>query len=127
MQRVMQSPDPTEPRSNFGTLLNSFGRGDRDSTPRSHDGSIVQALSMLNDGYITTRVRNTGTTTVARILGSTRDPGTIVDELYLATLSRRPTAAEREAGIAQLRSGDIVRKTEDLQYVLLNRLQFLYN
>lgn len=127
IQRAMMSPDPTEPRASFTTFMNGFGRGDRDSTPRSREGSIVQALGMLNDAFVTTRVRNAGNTTVARVLAATRDPGTIADELYIATLSRRPTAEERAAAVTHLRSGEIVRKTEDLQYALLNRLQFLYN
>ena len=126
VQRAMELPDPTEPRGPVGTMLNSFGRGDRDGTERSREGSIVQALTMLNDAFVTTRVRNGGNSTVQRTLTATRDPGTIADELYIATLSRRPTAEERAAAIAQLSGGDIVRKTEDLQYALLNRLEFLY-
>lgn len=125
--RAMQLPDPTEPRAAMGVFLNGFGRGDRDTTTRSRDGSIVQALGMLNDSFVTTRVRNGGNSTVQRILGATRDPGTIADELYIATLSRRPSSTERAAAMAWLGGGDIVRRTEDLQYALLNRLEFLFN
>lgn len=126
IDRAMQLPDPTEPRGAFALFINGFGRGNRDDTPRSREGSIVQALSMLNDTFITTRVRATGNSTVQRVLAATRDAGTIADELYIATLSRRPTAAERSAAIARLTSGDIVTNTEDLQFTLLNRLEFLY-
>lgn len=126
VQRAMELPDPTEPRGALGQTLNAFGRGDRDGTERSREGSIVQALTMLNDSFVTTRVRNAGNSTVQRTLTATRDPGTIADELYLATLSRWPTAEERATAVVQLSSGDIVRKTEDLQYALLNRLEFLY-
>jgi hypothetical protein len=108
-------------------FLSGFGRGDRDTTVRSREGSIVQALSLLNDPFVTSRVRALNNSTVQRLLAQTRDPGTIVDELYIATLSRRPSSEERAAGIAALSSGDLTRKTEDLQYVLINRLQFLYN
>ena len=132
VNRAMAIPDPTEPpgRNTVGVFLNAFGRGDRDTTPRSSDSSIVQALEMLNDTQVTTRIRangNGGNTTVGRLLASTKDPGTIADELYIATLSRRPTAIEREAAIAQLKSGELARKTEDLQWALLNRLEFLFN
>ena len=34
--------------------------------------------------------------------------------------------ANRRAG-AYLRSGDLTRKTEDLQFALLNKLEFLFN
>ena len=56
-----------------------------------------------------------------------RDPGEIADTLYLATLSRYPTAAERDAAVAYLKSGDLTKKTEDLQFALLNKLEFLFN
>jgi hypothetical protein len=126
LQRAMQLPDPTEPRGSFALFLNAFGRGDRDSTERSREGSIVQALGMLNDTFVTTRIRNGGGSTVQRTLQATRDPATIADELYLATLSRRPTAEERAEAVALLSGGEIVSKTEDLQFALLNRLEFLY-
>lgn len=130
MTRAMALPDPTEPglRTQFGPLLTAFGRGDRDTTPRSRDGSIVEALEMLNDSVVTSRIKATSSgTTVARVLATTKDPGTVVDELYIATLSRHPSSAERDTAIAYLRSGDLTKKTEDLQYALMNRLEFLFN
>jgi uncharacterized protein DUF1549/uncharacterized protein DUF1553 len=130
LNRAMALPDPLDPgaRTQYGPLLAAFGRGDRDTTPRTNDGSIVQALEMLNDSVVTTRVRsNNANTTVAKLLAATKDPGTITDELYIATLSRRPSAAEREAAIAYLKSGTLAQKTEDLQYALMNRLEFLFN
>lgn len=130
LTRAMALPDPTEPggRTQFGVLLTAFGRGDRDTTPRSSDGSIVEALEMLNDPLVTTRIKVTNTnTTVARVLAASKDPGTITDELYIATLSRRPTAGERAAAVTYLNSGTLSAKAEDLQYALMNRLEFLFN
>ncbi|HSP35808.1 MAG TPA: DUF1553 domain-containing protein, partial [Thermoanaerobaculia bacterium] len=127
---AMAIPDPTEPgaRSTYGQILSAFGRGDRDTTPRSRDGSIVQALHMLNDTVVTSRIKASDpNTTVGRVLASTKDPGTIADELYLATLSRHPSPAERTAAIVYLTSGALAQKTEDLQFALLNRLEFLFN
>jgi hypothetical protein len=126
--RAMQLPDPLEPngRNGVGAFLNAFGRGDRDTNPRSFDGSIVQALAMMNDQVVTTRIRAANNSTTDQILRATRDPGTIADELYIATLSRRPSAQERAAAVGFLSNGDIVRNTEDLQYALLNRIEFLF-
>jgi hypothetical protein len=128
ISRAVGLPDPTEPRGGgLARFLAAFGRGDRDSTRRSSEGSIIQALSLLNDPLVTTRVRASGDTTVQRILTATRDAGTIADELYIATLSRMPSAEERAEAIEWLRSGDLVPNTEDLQFALLNRLEFLYD
>ncbi|HVR40914.1 MAG TPA: DUF1553 domain-containing protein [Thermoanaerobaculia bacterium] len=124
--RAMALPDPREPnvRNNvFLPILRNFGRGDRDATPRTRDGSISQALQMLNDPVITTRVK----TRAAELLKTTHDPATIADELYVATLSRLPSSAERAAAVAYLNDGELVANTEDLQYALINRLEFLFN
>ena len=126
--RAMQMPDPLEGRRAQATVfIGNFGRGDRDDIARTNDSSITQALAMLNDGTVTTRVRRTTTgSTVGKILASTTDPGTITDQLYLATLSRKPTAAERQVAVDYLRAGTLNERAEDLQFVLLNSLEFLF-
>jgi len=125
--KAMQLPDPTEGRrQGGGVFMNNFGRGNRDDIMRTNDGSISQALSMMNDPVITQRVRRTNNSTVQQLLATTTDPGTIVDKLYLATLSRRPTATERTQAIDYLRAGTLAERTEDLQFVLINSLEFLF-
>lgn len=125
--RAMALPDPTEGGA-YSAFLNNFGRGNRDGTPRSNDGSIVQALAMLDDPIVTTRVKQlTLGSTVRTILAATSVPETIADELYLATLGRHPSAAESGAAALALKSGTLSAKTEDLQFALLNRLEFLFN
>jgi hypothetical protein len=82
----------------------------------------------MNDRIVTDRVKAaTAGSTVATTLLATKDPATIAEALYVATLGRYPTAAERQAAIGYLRSGDLTRKTEDLQFALLNKLEFLFN
>jgi hypothetical protein len=125
--KAMQLPDPTE-GGQFRTLLNNFGRGNRDDDPRASDSSIVQALSLMNDNNVVSRVRASNpASTVAKTLAATTDPGTIADTLYLATLGRYPDAGERATAINYLKSGTLSRKTEDLQFALLNKLEFLFN
>lgn len=126
--KAMMLPDPTERGGSFANFLSAFGRGDRDDTMRTNDSSIVQALMLMNDRVVTDRIRATNaSSTVGKLTRATRDPGEIADGLYLATLSRYPTAAERAAAIEHLRSGDLSRKAEDLQFALLNKLEFFFN
>jgi hypothetical protein len=125
--KAMKLPDPLEGRRQPpGSFLARFGRGNRDDVSRSNDGAISQALAMMNDPVVTTRVRRADGSTVQKILGSTSDPGAIADALYLATLSRRPTADERANAIAYLRTGSLTERAEDLQFALLNTLEFLF-
>lgn len=125
--KAMMLPDPTT-GGQFAPFLNNFGRGNRDDDTRSGDCSIVQALTMMNDSLIAGRFRNTTAgSTVQKTLLATKDPATIADTLYLATLSRYPTATERADAVALLTSGDLTKKTEDLHFALLNKLEFLFN
>jgi hypothetical protein len=126
VKSAMQLPDTTE-GGGWSRFLNDFLRGNRDTNQRSADVSAVQALKLMNDPTVVTRVRNaTNGSLVQRTLKATHEPEEIVRTLYLATLSRRPTAKEIEGGAAYLRSGKLAAKTEDLQWALLNRLEFLF-
>jgi len=129
VNKAMALPDPLEARRRLeGVFLDNFGRGDRDEVARTNDVSIAQALSAMNDTIVTTRVRQaTAGSTVRNVLASTSDPGSIADQLYLATLSRSPSAAERQQAIDFLRGGTLSQRAEDLQWTLINSLEFLFN
>jgi hypothetical protein len=125
--KAMQLPDPLDGRRNPASrFLDQFGRGNRDDVARTNDSAIAQALALMNDPIVTTRVRRANNSTVAKVLASTSDPGAIADQLYLITLSRRPTSAERQIAIDYLRAGVLAERAEDLQFVLINSLEFLF-
>ncbi len=127
---AMKLPDTLEVRGNvYGRFLDEFGRGNRDDESRENDSSIAQALSLMNDGTVVVNRthRATANSTVAKVLASTTDANTIADQLYLNTLSRYPTATEKSQAVAYLKSGTLANKTEDLQWVLLNSLEFLFD
>ena len=127
---AMALPDPLTPnqRNPLAKFMSSFGRGDRDQNKRTYEGSILQALGMMNDKVVTDRVKNAARgSTIERTLSASNDDATVVDEIYLATLSRHPTLDERAEAIAKMKGTSRVSATEDLQFVLLNRLEFLFN
>ena len=110
---AMKLPDTLEVRNNvYGRFLDEFGRGNRDDQARSNDSSIAQALSLMNDGtVVVNRVHKaTANSTVAKTLASTTDPNVIADQLYLYTLSRYPTAAEKTQAVAYLKSGTLAKQ-----------------
>jgi uncharacterized protein DUF1549/uncharacterized protein DUF1553 len=127
--RAMQLPDPLDARRVGATgFINNFGRGNRDDVLRTNDTAISQSLALMNDPTVTTRVKRVNNSTVQKILAGTSDPGSITDQLYLATLSRRPTAQERQIAVDYLKAGTpLGDRAEDLQYVLINSLEFLFN
>jgi hypothetical protein len=108
------------------SFLDSFFRGDREQTPRSGEGSILQALQLMNSLVVLARVdaRNQGTV-LAQIVQQADDAA--VQLLYLRVLSRPPTPEELAAGVQTLRSGDRTAKAEDLMWSLYNKIDFIFN
>ncbi len=130
---AMQLPDVSEPngRTTIGNFLNAFLRGDRDGDARSNEFSISQGLLMLNDTTITSRIKSTATgSAVQKLVAQNGSPAEIVTSLYLSTLSRNPSAAEIATGVALFASTPGETKAqiaEDLQFALLNKIDFSYN
>lgn len=130
VQWAMQLPDTREPRSNgtVATFLNAFGRGDRDTSFRRSDGSILQALNMLNSSFLETRIhQNNQGSHVATLLSETNVTGTIIWDLFLTTLSRGPTDQEVSVFLPMFQQLGNRTAAENLQWVLLNKLDFVFN
>jgi hypothetical protein len=111
----------------FWQFLADFGQGDRDVSERSNGPSLAQSITMMNDTIVLRGERRTNPGTVAAVLQATNDPDAIAERHYLATLSRFPTNEERAIAGQYLRGGKREERTEDLQYVLLNKLEFLFH
>jgi hypothetical protein len=127
MTKAMQLPDPLEGRRvGAGLLMNTFGRGNRDDVARTNDSAISQALALMNDRVVTDRVKRTSTSTVGILTSTLTDRGQIVERLYIVTLSRKPTALEKQIAVEYLNGGPLVERAEDLQYVLINSLEFFF-
>ncbi len=130
---AMQLPDVQEPgaRTVAGNFLNAFLRGDRDGDARSNEFSISQALLLLNDATVTSRIKSGAPGSVVNALvASGASPVEIVSSLYVSTLSRYPSPSELAQGVALFSTTPGESKAqvaEDLQYALLNKLDFFYN
>jgi hypothetical protein len=129
-----QLPDTTEPRSDFNVtyFLSQFGRGDWFNAPRNSSSTILQVLFLMNDNQIMARTLasrdGSRSTRVARLLGTNMSEDAMVRELFLATLGREPSAADQTV----LQRGRAARTSReewlsDLQWALLNKLDFLFN
>jgi hypothetical protein len=127
---AMQLPDTKEPRSNgtVAAFLNAFGRGDRDTMARRSDGSILQALDMLNSTVLLSRIhQNNQGSHVATLLSQTADPQTIISDLFLNTLSRPPTDQEIALFMPMFQQSGTRAAAENVQWLLLNKVDFLFN
>lgn len=134
---AMQLPEPSGMPDGFNgavsQFLDSFYRGNRDDQDRLREGSVPQALNLMNDTFVMTRIRSSGTGASASLLNralATADNNQIVEMLYLSVLSRYPTDVERSTATTELTSaglGNRPRKAEDLLWSLFNKVDFIFN
>ena len=120
-----QLVDPHIGREGF---LDVFGRPARESAcecERRSDFSLPQALNLVNGRTISDAVADPKGRVATLILSGKRDEA-IVDELYLAALSRLPTVEERQRGLKYLSTGAKGSRAQDLLWALVNSKAFLY-
>jgi hypothetical protein len=128
---AMQLPETGNlPDGNAGAaaFLNSFTRGNRLDDERRADGSAIQALSLMNDPFVNTRIKSTSGSLLARLL--TKTDADLVKEAYLTILSRFPTTTEHQIALATLTgtsSATRTQRAENLLWSLYNKVDFIYN
>lgn len=129
---VMQTRSPEDLRggelAEVWRFLGSFGQDNRSRTIKSLKGNIVQSSLMLNSKVIKERVKAKPGGRIRKLLD--QDPPLsnekLVEELFLAALSRFPTPEEKDLAIEQIREYR-TQGVEDLMWVLLNKLDFMFN
>ena len=126
-------PDASEPQGNQGNarvFMDYFLRGNRDTQLRTQQLSIQQRLALMNDSFVYNRTRVATAPNLAAILKIT-DNAKMLDELYIAYLSRLPGDDEKtkamaflaKANTAALRSAAL----EDLAWAIVQKTDFLFN
>jgi hypothetical protein len=109
-------------------FLDVFGRPPRESScecERRSDFSLPQALNLVNGKTISDAVADPKGR-VAKLVLSGKGDAAIVEDLYLASMSRLPSAAESDRGVKYLAGGSRAARAQDLLWALLNSKGFLY-
>ena len=111
-----------------GNFFNVYGKPDLSSIPeRDMKPSLLQALHQLAGPTFTAKLSREGGR-VDRLLQRQASDEAIIEELYLAALSRFPTESEQAGLKAMIRRQDSRREAvEDLLWALVNSEQFLNN
>lgn len=123
--RAIELPD-----SNYeDLLLATFGKPQRETIcecERLSDTSLAQALHTLNNEKLHAKL-TVANGRLARLATAKTAHPAVVEELYLATLSRRPTPAEQDAcHRLAAEATDAQSFYQDLLWSLLNSKQFLF-
>jgi hypothetical protein len=109
-------------------FLKVFGKPDRLLTcecERTEDAGLVQAFQLINGEQINQMLRAEDNR-LGQILAAGTPPREMLDELYLGTLSRFPTDAERGRLLAYVdAAGNRRAAWEDVAWGLVNAKEFL--
>ncbi len=116
----------TSPRAQF---LNLFAPQGRLSEPET---SIQQALALMNGRFVTDATSLRGSPTITAAVETPHlTTAQRIEMLYLATLSRPPSARESERSVQYVADGDSARERDerlaDVFWALLNNPEFRLN
>src|SRR4029453_1278894 len=81
-------------------LLQEWGQTDREDPPTDRS-SMVQAASLMNNDLLLSRVKIQPGGRLEKLLrgAAPKSNGEVVDELFLATISRPPSPSERNQAV----------------------------
>jgi hypothetical protein len=109
-------------------LLVSFGQSNRDKGEKDPSGSMVQASMLLNGTFVKQRVKVKEGGRLWKLLH--HDPplssAELVDEMFLAYLSRLPRQEEKAVALAAV-DPKRPETLEDLAWSLINKVEFIHN
>jgi mono/diheme cytochrome c family protein len=114
-------------------FLTTFGRATREtvcSCEVKMDPSLSQALHLLNGPTVTQKIEAGGV--VKKLIADGRTPEQIVEEVYVRSFSRQPTAEEMKQIMSQVTSvGEDAALREqvlnDVFWAVLNSKEFMFN
>jgi hypothetical protein len=128
MPGVRQPPRRDEQASAYDLFLRMFGKPERLLTcecERSEATTLAQAFQMIS-GPAVQEMLTEPNNRVGQLLTAGKSDDAIIDELYLAALSRYPSPRERQAWRKLLAdAADRRAACEDLQWGVVNAKEFL--
>jgi hypothetical protein len=122
--RAIELPDPLVP--NY--FLDVFGRSPHTTIEERMDGgNVQQVLAMVNSDSINNRIASPRGR-LMQLIRSDKSDEAIIDELYLATLSRFPTMEDVTKAKKIITSSPTREEgLQDVFWVLLNSKEFMFN
>lgn len=135
LSQILGSPNQNNQQRRKGAAANrlrnitprtqfiAFFQGDENADPTEYQAGIPQVLRLMNSPQLN------NASMLAPLLKAGKTPEQVVEHLYLATLSRRPTAHERERTLALVRKNTSESRQAygDILWVLLNSSEFTLN
>ncbi|MBM3793755.1 MAG: DUF1549 domain-containing protein [Acidobacteria bacterium] len=108
------------------SFMQAFGQSNRGTPPRAPSPSPLQPIMMMCSEVVNDRVLAAKDSRLERFLGAYQDDAKVVDELFMASIARMPSAAERALAMSAMKANR-VEGAQNVQWALLNLVEFLYN
>ena len=132
VQRVFQTRSPEdiagEELRPMQSFLIGFGINNRDKGDKDRSVSMVQVSMMMNGKFVKDRIRVNEKSRMGKLLY--HDPPlsneAIVEEMFLAFLSRPPDSKEKKVAVTTLENYHS-QGMEDLAWSLLNKPDFIFS
>ena len=129
---AMQFPEPLSmpdgANGNVTGFLDSFLRGNRDDQPRSEAGSILQTLNLMSDSLVVNRTSPTTPGGSLLVSNLNQPNATLINNLFLAVLSRYPTPQEMTTAMTNLSNPSTrTAEAQNLLWTLYNKVDFIFN
>ena len=110
-------------------FLKTFGQPARElacECERESDSNLAQALQLINGPTVNDKLR-AANNRIGRLLAKKTPEAEVLNELYLATLSRLPNKEEMQTALGHVHKNADKRKAwEDVHWALLNSKEFLF-
>jgi hypothetical protein len=127
-QTVPMAMQVSMPRASgeLKTFMQTFGQANRGTPARPPAPSPLQPIVLMRSPVVNDRVLAQKDSLVQRLLDTYKDDARVVDEMFLATLARQPSHAERKLAVSAL-ARNRVEGAQNVQWALVNLAEFLYN
>jgi hypothetical protein len=114
--------------AHLARIFRIFGRPTRSAAcdcERPNEPAVPQTLFLMTDPVLLRKIQ---TGRLGKLLAEKRSDEEIIEELFLATLSRLPDAAEKQAALGHVRAAaDHKAALADTLWALINTREFILN
>ncbi len=115
--------------SDLHFFMETFGQANRRSSERTAQGSITQAVLLLNSTLVKGKIQASPDSYLGSLLRTETplDSDRLTEKLFLRFLMRRPTEREKSVSLELLADKGLRKGGEDLQWGLVNKVEFVHN